>query len=58
MARHGVVSGPALPELLNLCLPLVPSVENFQTFNSQNAMILKARSLNLQNFGGGVFNAG
>jgi hypothetical protein len=48
---------PTLPELLNLCLPLVPSVENFQTFNSPNAMILKARSLNLQNFGGGVFNA-
>jgi len=48
---------PSLAELMPLCLPLTPSVENFQTWESPNGMILKAKSLNLQNFGGGIFNA-
>ena len=48
---------PTLIELLNLCLPLTPAIENFQTWGSQNGMILKSKSLNLQNFGGGIFNA-
>ena len=48
---------PTMDELLNLCLPLSPPAETFQTFNSPSAMILKARSLNLMSFGGGVFNS-
>lgn len=47
---------PTMDELLNLCLPLTPPAETFQTFKSPNAMILKARSLNLMSFGGGIFN--
>jgi hypothetical protein len=57
--HHGAAlnQNPSIQDLLPICLPLAPQPENFQIFNSPNAMILKARSLNLQNFGGGVFNA-
>jgi hypothetical protein len=44
-------------ELLPLCLPLTPATENFQIFEGPTSRILKARSLNLRSFGGGVFNA-
>jgi hypothetical protein len=57
--HHGAALGqnPTVDALLPICLPLAPQTENFQIFNSPNSMMLKARSLNLQNFGGGVFNA-
>jgi hypothetical protein len=62
--HHGAAVGqnPTVAQLLPICLPLTPQTENFQIFNSPNSMapnsmMLKARSLNLQNFGGGVFNA-
>jgi hypothetical protein len=48
---------PTMTQLVELCLPVQPAVESFQTFGSPGAMILKAKSLNLQNFGGGIFNA-
>jgi hypothetical protein len=58
-AKHfGVMltTPPTMDELLKLCLPLSPPAETFQTFNSPGAIILKARSLNLISFGGGMFN--
>lgn len=57
--HHGAALGqnPSVVDLLPICLPLAPPSENFQTFSSPNSMMLKARSLNVQNFGGGVFNA-
>ena len=48
---------PTMDELLNLCLPLSPRAENFEIFNSPNGIILKARSLNVMSFGGGIFNS-
>jgi hypothetical protein len=48
---------PSVDMLLPVCLPLAPQTENFHTFNSPNSILLKARSLNVVNFGGGVFNA-
>jgi hypothetical protein len=49
---------PGLDQLMDLCLPLTPQNESFQAFPcGQNAMLVKARSLNVRTLGAGLFNA-
>ena len=48
---------PSVGELLPICLPHAPATEAFETYQNDQSMILKTRSLNLRQFGAGMFNA-
>ncbi|WP_316234914.1 MULTISPECIES: hypothetical protein [unclassified Bradyrhizobium] len=52
-----LVGTPILEELLPICLPLQQALEPFMAFQTQTSVLLKSNSLNLQAFGGGVYNA-
>lgn len=57
-AHHcrNLTNPPPIDELLTVCLPQAPPVESIQTIPGPNSVLLKARSLNVQTFAGGMFN--
>jgi hypothetical protein len=52
----GALRNPSLEETLDVCLPLKPQSESFQTLSGAQSILLKSRSMNIKLSAGGLFN--